>query len=238
MKSAIANPPTPKKTAIGGASCYFEGKDLLGEQYFTFLGISLVGMLISGAVPLILVGPVYCGMAMCLVKQSQGSPMAFDDLFKGFDYFGQSIVAALVYFGATMVAFIPFVIGYVAGMLMIASGEGPLIAIGVVMLILVIITSSFVTVIGGIVFFFACNLIVERNMEGLPAIGLAFKGFMKNAFGITVAAVIGQIMMLIAAMLCFIPMLFVLPILLAGHFVIYKKVFGDGQQKPVMAQAV
>jgi uncharacterized membrane protein len=215
-----------------------EGKELLGDQYFTFLGISLVGMLISGAVPLILVGPVYCGMALCLLKQARNGPMVFDDLFKGFEYFGQSIIAALVYFGATLVVFIPFAIAYVAGMVMIASGEGPLIGIGIVLLILVVLMSSFVTVMGGVVFFFACNLIVERNMEGLPAIGLAFKGFMKNAIGITFAALLGQIAMFIAAMLCFVPMLFVLPIMLAGHFVIYKKVFGDGQVKPPVAQAV
>jgi Na+-transporting methylmalonyl-CoA/oxaloacetate decarboxylase gamma subunit len=128
-----------------------EGKELLGDQYFTFLGISLVGMLISGAVPLILVGPVYCGMALCLLKQARNGPMVFDDLFKGFEYFGQSIIAALVYFGATLVVFIPFAIAYVAGMVMIASGEGPLIGIGIVLLILVVLMSSFVTVMGGVV---------------------------------------------------------------------------------------
>ena len=53
-------------------------------------------MLIGGAVPVVLIGPMMCGLYLCLFAKMRGEPVEFGMLFKGFDYFVQGLVAAAI----------------------------------------------------------------------------------------------------------------------------------------------
>lgn len=47
-----------------------EGRQLVGEQYWLFVGITFVGMLVGNAVPMaILLGPMMCGIYLCYPSQ-------------------------------------------------------------------------------------------------------------------------------------------------------------------------
>ena len=227
-----------RKAAIGPVSCYLEGKDMLGDTYWTFLGICLVGSIIGGLVPVVLLGPAYCGIALCLLSRARGQQVMFDQLFKGFDLFVPSLIATLVYVGALVVLFIPFLIALIAGMAMVASGEGPLELFGGLILTIAYIAWLSVAILGWIVYLFGIFLIADKNLQGLPAMQYALKGALMNFWGVIGTVLVGQLMIIGGFMLCFVPGILVIPLLFAGHFMAYWKIFGVEQPQPVMAEAV
>lgn len=226
-----------RKTKIGPIACYSEGREFLGEDYFTFLGIALVGGLISGLVPLVLLGPMMCGFTICLLKKSRGEPMVFDQLFKGFDYFVQSLIAVLCYMGITLVLMVPFLIALLGGIMMISLGDEAIVAVGVIIIALAYVGMFVLVLPFQLTIFFASALIVDRNMEGWPAFKLACQGTRGNFSQLLGCAVVGQLILMIAVMMCIVPIIFAMPIVFAGHFMAYQKIFGL-VEKPVMADVV
>src|SRR6266849_6003501 len=89
--------------------CLKEGWAAIKDRYWLFLGLAVVAMLIGGAVPIVLIGPMMCGLYLCLFAQIRGQPVEFGVLFKGFDYFVQGLVSAAI---QTMPLFIVLVPSY------------------------------------------------------------------------------------------------------------------------------
>ena len=235
MKSPIA--PVPRRANLQPLGCYFQGKDLLGEQYWLFWGICFVGLMIGGVVPIILLGPAYCGIGGCFLARAHRKPVTFNTLFEGFDYFTAGLSAIL---GLVIVAFvgaIPYVIGLFGGLIMMSTGEPVLAAVGGLALTVAVI---YVLVLNAVVscgMLFACLLVVEYRMEGWPAFQTAMSGILKNVWGVTAASVVGQLLVMLGTMMCIIPGILMLPMLLAGHFICYQKIFG-GQHLGQPAKAV
>ena len=76
-----------------------------------FAIMTLVYSVVNGMVPLILQGPLQAGMHIFCIKKIANRPTEFGDLFKGFNYFVPTLVAALVigvfvFFG-TLLCIIP-----------------------------------------------------------------------------------------------------------------------------------
>lgn len=165
--------------------------------------------------------------------------MPFDLLFKGFDYFVPSLVAMLIYVGVMLVLVIPFLILFVVGILLLNSRNDVLEISGGLTIGVAYIYWIGVCVVSAIFPFFACLLIVDRKLEAWPACQLAFRGIKENALGMVGTMLVGYLMVLVAMMLCLVPVIFVTPILVAGHFVAYQKIFGiTAKPEPVMAQVV
>src|SRR3990172_4452260 len=86
------------RNAVEPLRCIREGWALIKDQYWLFVGMSVVGLLIGSVVPFgILLGPMMCGIYLSLFQRRRGGPVEFGNLFKGFDYFGESIVATLLH---------------------------------------------------------------------------------------------------------------------------------------------
>src|SRR5438105_3374464 len=85
-----------KRGAVRPVECLRGGWALIKEEYWLFLGIVFIGMLIGGAAPFgLLTGPMMCGIHLCLLRRIRGRPTDFSMLFEGFQYFGPSFVATL-----------------------------------------------------------------------------------------------------------------------------------------------
>ena len=66
---------------------------MLGDQYWLFVGICLVGILIGSIVPMcIMLGPMMCGMYLCFRYRMNGIQVRFETLFKGFDVFVNALL--------------------------------------------------------------------------------------------------------------------------------------------------
>jgi len=95
---------------IKPVECLKEGWALIKDQYWLFLGITFVGIFVGSAVPIVLIGPMMVGIYMCFFRRMRGEPVEFGTLFKGFDYFAQGLIAALIQMIPMVVIMVPFYI--------------------------------------------------------------------------------------------------------------------------------
>src|SRR5215510_1635694 len=87
-----------RRGVVQPVECLKAGWDLVNDQFWLFVGMCGVAMIIGSSVPLgILMGPMMCGMYLVFFRKRRGLPIEFGTLFKGFDYFGQSVIAALLH---------------------------------------------------------------------------------------------------------------------------------------------
>ena len=223
----------PKSVAVGPIDCFSQGKVMLGDQYMTFVLICLLNMLVAGAVPIVLVGPMFCGMMLCYLLCAQRKKVDINTLFKGFDYFMPGLIVTLIVVGIAIVASMPGLFMIIVGMVILPfAGDSPIGLIGIP----IIMMGYLYMILLNLMFLplqqFAFTLVVERNMQPMDAIKLSLVGIKKNFFGILGLGFIGGLIMMVGAMLCFIGMFFAAPILYGGIFVAYQKIYGT---KPVMS---
>src|SRR5205807_9942166 len=81
---------------IQPVECIKEGWALIKDQYWLFFGISIVGILIGGAVPIVLLGPMMVGIFICLLQRLRKERVEFGTLFKGFDQFVPGLIVAVL----------------------------------------------------------------------------------------------------------------------------------------------
>src|SRR5258708_37441887 len=103
---------------IKPVECVKEGWALIKDQYWLFLGIVFVGVFIGGAVPIVLIGPMMVGIYICFFRRMRGEPVEFGHLFKGFDYFAQGLIAALIQMIPIVIVMVPLYILMFAFMMM------------------------------------------------------------------------------------------------------------------------
>ncbi len=208
--------------AVEPVECLKAGWDLVKAQYWLFVGIAAIGMLIVQLVPLgILMGPMMCGMYLTFFKKRRGEPIEFGLLFKGFDYFGPSVVATLLHV-------VPIVaIGMILTMVSQGNDPNPAAMIGVIVvfaafwlaLIIVIIMVS-------IGFTFGYPLIVDRGLPGFDAVKLSFKAAKANFWRLLGLSMLSFLLNLVGVLFCYVGVLLVFPITFAAIAIAYEQVFG------------
>lgn len=206
-----------------------KAKDMLGEQYWLFLGIAFVGMLIGGAVPFgILMGPMMCGLYLCYQQRMNGGQARFELLFKGFDYFVPSLIATLIMVGISLVIFIPI---YVIMMVVIfgavaASGGGDqaIMTMLPIMLVLdvVIVAASILIYVP---FVFVYPLIVDRQLNGLDAVKLSARAAFQNIWTVLAILVVNSLLTMVGVCLCYVPAILLMPLTFGSIFQLYRDVF-------------
>lgn len=205
------------------------GKALLGDQYMLFVGICLVGFLVASAVPFaILLGPMACGMHLCVRDRAYGRKTKFDQLFKGFDYFMPSLIASLSLMVASFIVMTPMVLIMFAGMLGAIAvtesngGAGPLIVITMIPVTLLIMAIAMLVYIP---FLFSYSLIVDQKMEGWDAVKASWSGAKQNFWGLAAVMFIYSLIGTLCIFACYLPFFFFLPIQLAALYSIYRDIF-------------
>src|SRR5229473_8632215 len=105
----MMNPNTSdfNRGVVAPVECLKEGWALIKDQYWLFLGICAVGMLIGSAFAIVLMGPMMCGIYLCLFQRMRREPVGFEGLFKGFDYFAQSVIATLIQMIPAVIIIVP-----------------------------------------------------------------------------------------------------------------------------------
>ncbi len=223
---------------IKGSECVKEGWALIKDQYWLFLGIVFVGIFIGGAVPIVLLGPMMVGIYLCFFRRMRGERVEFGDLFKGFDYFAQSLIAALIQMIPMVIIMVPMYIVMFAVMMMSAPRGGGMgrdeesaflfTFFGVYLLfLLAIILVAFVV---AIFFMFAFPLIADKNMSGVEAVKLSIKAGKANLGGIVGLLAINFGLSLVGALCCYVGAFFVAPVVMASYAVAYRRVFPEGGQ--------
>jgi hypothetical protein len=227
------NLPEFKSRAVEPVECVKQGWALIKDQFWLFVGISVVAVIIGSAVPFgILMGPMMCGVNIALLQRMSGTPVEFGMLFKGFDYFKEGLIAALLHYIPMMIIIAPFyLVMFFAQFAMMASSRGGdpnpaavsafllVVVIGLpVMVILMIILS--------ICFSFAYQLIVDRKLSGVDAVKLSFKAGRANFWRLCGLYLLNGLLGMAGVLLCYVGLFLVLPISFAALAVAYRQVFG------------
>jgi uncharacterized membrane protein len=229
---------TPETTdfrtgVIAPMECLKEGWALIKDQYWLFLGIVFVGVFIANAVPIVLMGPMMVGIYICFFRKMRGEVIEFGTLFKGFDYFAQSLIAGLLQMIPIVIVLVPmYVIMFVFMIAMAPQGgrtdpdDASMFAfafIGFYLVFLVVIMT--VAIIVGIFFMFAFPLIADRNLSGVDAVKLSIKAGKANFGGILLLLLLNMVLAILGVLACYVGVFFLLPLSLASYSIAYRRVF-------------
>jgi uncharacterized membrane protein len=231
-----ASLPQYRKSVISPVQCLQEGWALIKDRYWLFFGVTAVGILIAGAVPLgILLGPMMCGIYLCLLRRKRGEPVTFDLLFKGFDYFVQSLIATLCQILPVLALLIPFYLIFFIGMMSsigsASRADGPPPAPPVMFFVLMMVLFAgmvLVLMLVGALFIFTFPLIVDRKLAGLDAVKTSIRAVMGNLGGVIGLLVLNMLLGIVGVLFCYVGAFLFMPVGLAAWVVAYDRVFGIG----------
>jgi hypothetical protein len=230
-----------KRNAVQPIECLKAGWDLIRTQYWLFVGMGAVGIIIGSFVPLgILMGPMMCGIYLALFRTKRNQPIEFNLLFKGFDYFGDSLVATLLHMIPVLVIFVPSYILFYVGMFAMMGatanrrGEpdpsamlGFFAVFGVFWLVIMV-----VLIVLSVVFTFAYPLIVDRRLSGINAVKLSIRAALANFWRLLGMLMLNGLLTFVGVLFCYVGAFFVLPITFAAIATAYEQVFGLGDVQP------
>jgi len=211
-------------------------KELIGNQYGLFLGISLVGVLVGSMVPFgIVMGPMLIGIYLCFLHRQAGRQVEFGTLFKGFDQFGEGLIAYLIMVGfsivASMVTVGLFVVVALAAWALIAGtmeGEAAAslgIVVGIVAYLVFFLVLMVISVLINLPFVFAFQLIADRKLSGAEAIKQSWAGAKLNFGGIVWYMLVNYFLLMLAALACYIPAILLMPVSMGGLFLLYSDIY-------------
>jgi len=218
-----------KRKAVDPVECIKAGWETVKPQYWLYVGMAFIAYAIGQAV-VILMGPMLCGFYLSLFMSRRREPIEFATLFKGFDYFGPSLVAMLLHAIPIAAVIIPSYILFYVSLFVAASqaeSQGGAAVLGVFFTFFLVLIVIFVVIfIISVGFAFAFPLIVDRRLGGLDAVKLSFKAGMANFWRLLGMMLLTGIMAAVGMAFCIVGMFLVLPISYAAIAAAYEQVFG------------
>lgn len=219
---------------IAPVECVKEGFERIKRDYWLLFAISLVGGLIGGFTMYILLGAMLCGIFYAYLKAIDGKPVVFDDLWKGMNYFGPSLVVILLLivpaFAYYIFVYLTFIVAIVGGSQAGEAGVvGGLIVIGLIDLAVLIAMVSFHTLLT-----FSFPLLVDRNLGAIDAMKTSARAVWANLGGVVGLVLVNMGLMLLGIITCGIGMYFLMPIMMAGNAAAYRRVFPSLGTQPHM----
>lgn len=229
------SPTTPfRRGAVEPIVCLKKGWNLIKDQYWLFFGMSFVAMFLGGLVPFgIILGPLMCGIYLSLFQLRRGERVEFGNVFKGFDYFGESVIATLIHYVPMVIIVLPvYIVMYVGMFLMARQGGEPdpanLFGYFAVLFVLLLIMMILIMLIS-IVFTFSYPLIVDRKLSGIDAVKLSARAAMANFGPLLGLLLLNSLISFAGLLLCFVGIYLAFPITFAAIAAAYEQVFGLGE---------
>ncbi len=210
---------------IKPVECVKEGFELIKKDYWILFAILLVGALIGGFTMYILGGAMFCGIFLAYIKAIDGKPVVFDDLWKGMNFFAPGLAVVLI---MIVPVFAYYIFAYVTLFAAIFGGAqageagvvGALVVVGLIDLAVLIALVCFHTLLT-----FALPLIVDRNLGAIDAVKTSAKAVWANLGGVAGLIVVDIGVGLLGYLALCIGIYFVIPIIIAGNVVAYRRVF-------------
>lgn len=209
---------------------YKETWEMMKGEFWIIFATVIVGMIVGGLIPIVIMGPMMIGVFMCLIDKADGKPASLDKLFKGFDRFGAGLTVALIImvpvFIFIFVVYIPMIMMSMYGPRM--SEEDLLPFIGGVLLVELLI-GILMTILHSLLIF-AFPLIADRNLGGVEAVKLSAKAAWANKSGIAGLFGIGILVCLAGYLLLCVGIYLAIPVIMMATAVAYRKVFPRNEE--------
>jgi hypothetical protein len=221
-----------KRNAVEPIKCLKDGFNLIKGQYWLFVGICLVAILVGSVVPLgILMGPMMCGIYLTFFSKRRGLPIEFATVFKGFDYFGPSVIATLIHVVPIITIMVPSYILFYVGLFLVMprpgdepDASGLFIFIGVMVIFWLVIVCIMIVI--SVAFTFSYPLIVEYRLQGLDAVKLSARAAFANFWRLLGLSLLSGLLGFAGILLCYVGVFFVFPISFSALAIAYEQVFG------------
>ena len=181
-----------------------------------------------GAVASNVLTPVFTGgLLMGIRAASAGEPLRFDALFEGFKH----QFAPLAGLGALMLG-IMFLLGVIGSGIFYATMPAPEViqanpnaAFSGSNFAIVGIVIGVLSILVGMLFFFATPLVALNQVPVFKALGMSFKGSLRNILPILVYGVIIVILAFLGAIPLLLGLLIVIPMIYVSSYAAYRQVF-------------
>jgi uncharacterized membrane protein len=224
-----SSPDGPRRISIGPIEALSRGYQLLGDQYWLFMGVSFVGLLIATLVPLyVLMGPMLVGIFFCVIEREQGRKFDFNTLFRGFDRFADSLIATIVMVVTNLMLIIPLVIVFMVVLFSSLDSRGqPHLGIFFGSLSVYFVLLILFSVVGYLPYSFCYQLIADKKLAAFDAIKLSARGVWHNLGPMIAFSLVGSMISFALTLFCYIPVFFFLPIWFSAAFVVYRQVFPE-----------
>lgn len=233
--------PTFNSSSVRPFECLSGGWQLIKDQYFLFVGMFLVIVILVTCIPFtgIIYGAWMIGIYYALLGRMRGEAASFNAIGKGFGFFSQGFVIALL-------SGLPFALVSVAVKLMelrfdqiqkTYPGETPVppevLTEQFTWLALLVLAFALFHLITGLIFPFAYQLVVERNLSGWQAVKLSARAARANLGGVLGLVLLEMVLGGMGIVLCCIGLVLVMPVTKAAWAVAYRQVFPAAQPEPI-----
>lgn len=205
--------------------CVKNGFELIKSDYWLLLAIWLVGGIIGSITLFIAAGAMTAGTFYCYLRKIDGETVAFDDLWKGMQWFGPALVVMLLIVVPMIfiygIIYVPIILSAVMGS-NLSQDELMGLFFGALAIDLVLV---FLMVCIHTLLIFSFQLIVDRNLGAIKAMTTSARAVMANLGGVggLMAVNFGLV---VAGYLAFcVGIYFVIPIIIAANVVAYRMVF-------------
>jgi len=210
---------------IKPVECVKEGFELIKSDYWILFAAIFVAGLIGAFTLYILMGAMTCGLFYLYLRKIDGNPVSFDDLWKGFGWWLPGLIVCVFIFVPMFIVYgviyVPIIMAAVMGP-NLSQDEliGLLIGAFSVDLIFVIIMVCFHTLL-----MFSFPLIVDRNLSAVKAMTTSARAVLKNMGGVVGLILVNFGLVLVGELAFCVGVYFVIPVLIAGNAVAYRRVF-------------
>lgn len=219
-----------RRGVIRPVECYKEAWELIKNQFWILLAVTIVAMMIGGVSMYVLIGAMVCGMYVCYFQAIDGEKVEFDGLFKGFSYFLPSLLVTIVIVLPIIINFaiiyVPFVMAVMMGPRM--SEDEMLMLLGSVFGVDIIFTIFMVCL--HTLLMFAFPLIVDRKLSAWQAMKMSARAVWANLSGVAGLFGLGFVAALVGYLALCVGIYLVIPLMIAANVVAYRKVFPSPRQ--------
>ena len=171
-------------------------------------------------------GAVMAGMFYCFLKVIDGRELKFEDLFEGFkQWFVPGLIVPLVIVVPILmvygVIYVPIIMAAAMGARMtqeaVMSTIVSALAVDAVLIVIMVCLHTLLM--------FAFPLIADRGLGGFAAMMTSARAVFRNMSGVVGLLLVNFVLILAGELAFCVGIYFVMPILIAGNAVAYRKIF-------------
>ena len=223
--------------AVSAGECISDGWSLVQKNFGMYLGISIIGIILAGCIPLVslfLVGPVMCGIYYVFLRDMSDEPVELGMMFKGFDMFIPAMVVGII-------QSIPELLGqslrFIGNIVDIFSRSGnsshfqtdeTRTALFGGLMAIIIIVGLAIFLLGIIIrisLFFAFPLIMEHKLGVADAVKVSARAAWSNIGGLILLFILEFFIALIGVLACVVGIFVAIPVIYAANAFAYRQVF-------------
>ncbi len=183
-----------------------EGWDIFVSDIGMFMLAGLIYTALVGLCFPILIGPLSCGMYIIVFDRMRGGAVDLGRLFAGFEDFGTSFTAGLIYCGLMFAGLIVGLVGMLIMILPSLVGMAAMVAVQTV-------------------FLFTFQLIVDRGLSATEAISVSYNKIREN-LGEFLLFSVALAMISAAGSFAMVGFVLTVPLTFAATAVAYRDIFG------------